>query len=405
MAATGTAALTNEVKPDYHQAYLIAAQSMLYHDQFSYARSTTENRKGSSVNFPIVESQQPSTAVLSELADVVPTAMNVNEIVTTLEEYGSAIQVTRLAASTAYADVYKQAAEINGYNLAESIDYVVRAVIGQGSQVVYQNAKTSRAGLNGLTTSGDRMSAAFLTRLMTFASAVKMPKHEDGSVCGVIHPFVQYDLLQDTQAVAMSQYSHPEMLFNGEFAYWGGCRLVMSPATKVFWGQGGAAASSFSSTAAAAINVGDNNIKVTANTNLAVGNIMTLQDAAETGNTWSDTNEGFYVTTVGTGGSTGTGITGFSIDPGPGNNRGARYAHANGITVNNNSAVFPTVMLGPQSITKAYFEGAGPYGETTITGPFDVLGRFLNFGWWALLGWTRTRDGWLLRGETGSLQA
>lgn len=405
MAATGTAALTNEVKPDYHQAYLIAAQSQLYFDQLSYARSTTEQRRGISVNFPIVESLQPAESVLSELADVVPVAMNVNEIVTTLQEYGNAIQVTRLAASTSYADVYKQAAEINGYNLAESVDYVVRAVIGQGSNVVYQNSRTSRATLNGLTTAADRMSAAFLTRLMTFASATKMPKYMDGALCAVIHPFVQYDLLQDPQAVAMSQYNHPELLFNGEFGMWGGARLVMSPGVKVFWGQGGTAASSLVSTSAAAISVGDSNIKATSVTNLSVGNVLTLQDAAESGNTWTDTNEGFYVTTVGTSGAGGTGVTGFAIDPGPGNSRGCRYAHANGIVINNSSAVFPTVLVGPQSITKAYYEGAGPYGETTITGPFDVLGRFLNFGWWGLFGWTRTRDGWLLRGETGSLQA
>lgn len=405
MAATGTAALTNEIKPDYHQAYLIAAQSMLYHDQFSFARSTTENRKGASVNFPIVESLQPQTMVLSELADVVPVSMAVNEIVITLQEFGNAIQVTRLAASTSYADVYKQAAEINGYNLAESIDFIVRAVIGQGSQVVYQNAKTSRASLNGLTTAGDRMSAAFLTRLATFATAVKMPKHEDGSICGVMHPFVQYDLLQDTQAVTMSQYSHPEILFNGEFAYWGGTRLVVSPGTKVFWGAGGAASSSLSSTTAAAINVGDSNVKMTSVTNLAVGNVLSLQDASETGNTWTDTNEGFYVTSIGTTGATGTGVTGFAIDPGPGNSRGCRYAHASGITATNNAAVYPTVFMGPQSITKAYYEGAGAFGETTITGPFDVLGRFLNFGWWGLFGWTRTRDGWLIRGESGATQA
>jgi N4-gp56 family major capsid protein len=405
MAATGTAALVNEIKPDYHSAYLIAAQSMLFFDQLTYPRSTTQNRKGASVNFPIVESQQPSTSVLDELADVVPVAMNINEIVATLQEYGNAIQVTRLAASTSYADVYKQAAEINGYNLAESLDYIVRSVIGQGQNVVFQNARTARSSLNGLTTSADRMSAPFLSKLMTFASATNMPKYQDGALCSVMHPNVFYDLQQDPQTVAMSQYSHPELLFNGELAMWNGIRIVQASGQKVFWGAGGSAASSLSTTTAAAINVGDTNLKLTSVTNLSVGNILNIIDTAETGNTWANTNEGFYVQAVGTAGAGGTGVTVMAITAGPGSNGGARYAHSSGATANNNAAAYPTNILGPQSITKGYYEGAGPYGETTITGPFDVLGRFLNFGWWALLAYQRTRERWLLRGETGSSQA
>lgn len=405
MAATGTASLANEVKPDYHNQFLIAAQSVLYFDQLAYGRSTSTNRKGASINFPIVESNQPATSVLDELADVVPVAMNVNEVVVTLQEYGNAVQVTRLAASVSYADVYKQAAEINGYNLAESIDYIVRSVAGQGSNIVFQNGKTSRANLNGLTTPGDRMQAAFIARLMTFASATNMPKYMDGALCSVMHPNVFYDFQQDPQAVAMSQYSHPELLFNGELAMWNGVRVVQGSGQKVFWGAGGARSSSLSTTTAAAINVGDTNIKLTSVTTVNVGDILNIIDAGETGNTWTNTNEGFYVQAVGTAGAGGTGVTVMAITAGPGSNGGARYAHASGTTANNNAAVYPTNIVGPQSITKAYYEGAGAYGETTITGPFDVLGRFLNLGWWGLFGWQRTRERWLLRGESGSSQA
>lgn len=408
MAVTGTAALSNEIKPDYHQAYLIAAQGMLYHDQLTYARSTTSNRRGASVNFPIVESQQPATNTLSETADVVPVSMTVNEIVVTMQEYGNAIQVTRLAASTSYADVYKQAAEINGYNMAESVDYVVRSVIGQGQNVVYANNATARSGLNGITTPATRMSGAFLAKGMGFARKLTTPMYSDGSLCAVMDPWVQYDLVQDPQVVGMSQYSERSLLFNGELAYWNGVRIVVSPKTKVFWGAGGARASALATTTATNINVGDTVIYLTSVTTVNVGDILNIIDAAETGNTWTNTNEGLYVQNVGTAGSKASGATGvtvMAIDAGPGTNGGARYAHAVATTATNNSAVFPTVLLGPQSVTKAYYEAAGAYGETTVTGPFDVLGRLLNLGWWGLFGWQRTRERWMLRLETGSSQA
>lgn len=405
MAATGSVALANEIKPDYHKAYLVASQPLLYQDQLTYPRSTSTNRRGASVNFPITESLQPATSVLTELNDVVPVAITANEIVVTLQEYGNAIQVTRLAASTAYADVYQQAAELNGYNMAESIDFVVRSVYGQGSVSMLPATRTTRASINGLTTATDRMAGAFLSKGMSFASKTTMPKYPDGALCCVIDPFVHYDLMQDPQVVGMSQYSHPELLFNGEIAYWNGTRIVLSPRVKTFWGGGGAASSSLATTSAAAINVGDTTILVNSVTTVNVGDTINIIDAAETGNVWTNTNEGARVSAVGTAGAGGTGITVEFIEPGPGSVGGARYAHANGVTVNNNSSVYPTVLLGPQSVTKAYYEGAGAYGETTVTGPFDVLGRFLNFGWWGLFGWTRTRERWLIRLETGSSQA
>ncbi len=332
MAATGTAALANEIKPDYHAEYLIAAQPLLYFDQTTYPRSTSQNRRGSSINFPISESQQPATSTLGELADVVPVSMNVNEVVVTLQEYGNAIQVTRLAASVSYADVYKQAAEVNGYNMAESVDYIVRSVMGQGQNLIFQNGRTSRATLNGITTSADRMTAAFLAKLMTFSSATIMPKYTDGMLCSIMHPNVFYDLQQDPQAVAMSQYQQRELLFNGELALWNGIRIVQAGGQKVFWGAGGARASALATTTAAAINVGDTNIKLTSVTTVAVGDVLNIIDATETGNTWTNTNEGFYVQAVGTAGAGGTGVTVMAISGGPGSNGGARYAHASGAT-------------------------------------------------------------------------
>lgn len=406
MATTTSTVLTNEVKALYDADFLLQGQSVVYWDQFANLRMVMDGQRGITYNFPIIESQQPNTAPLDELTDVSPQQMRANEIVVTLQEFGGAIEVTKFAVAVAYADVYQQAAFANGYNLAESFDFIARAVFGQGSRVIYQNAKTARSGLDGQQTAASRINSAFLMRLsMVFARSIKMPLYEDGAVCTVLHPFVMYDLSQDPTIQTMSQYSHPELLFNGEVAYWGGTRIVVSSNAKGFWGAGANAATSLSTTLAAAANIGDTNIKLTSVTGLTVGMMLAILDATEPANTWSDTNELFYITAVGTSGAGGTGIDGFAIDPGPGDGAGLRYAHASGKTVNNSNSVYPIVIFGPNSVTKAASDFTGPYGQTVVSGPFDRLGRFLTFGWYAIVGFARTRNAWIFRGEVGSSQS
>lgn len=405
MATTGTTAAANEIRALYDSEYYFQGQNNVYFDQLTNLKVEMNGVRGSSVNFPIVDSGVPQTAQLDELEDVVPQALKPSEVSITIGEYGGAVEVTKLASATSYADIYEQAAWMNAYSMAESVDMVVRAVACQGSRVFYQNARTARSSFAGISTAADRISMAFLElSSVLLARGTKMPLWEDGSICTVMHPFVYYDLLQQSDPRNMAIRLAPEILFNGELAYWGGLRIVVSGAAKGFWGAGAAAVSSLSTTLAAAANPGDTNIKVASVTTVNVGNWVSIIDGAEPGNTWTDTNELFYVTTVGTLGAGGTGLTGFCLDPGPGDGGGLRYAHASGTTVNNNNSVFPLPMLGPNSITKVCSDLTGPWGDTVVVGPLDHLGRFKSVGWYLLAGWGRTRNAWIYRMECGSSQ-
>jgi len=402
---TGTVALAPEVKAMYDADFYIQGQSVLYWDQFCDLKGPIMNgQRGISQNFPIIESLQPNPTVLDELIDVAPQQMRGSEVVVTLSEYGNAIEVTKFLVATAYADVYKQAAYINGYNLAESYDYIARAVFGQGSRVWFQNKHNARVQFAGQSQTADQMTIRFIELLsLVAARSAKMPLYEDGAVCTAIHPFVFYDLMQDPTnggLRTMALYSHPEILFNGELAYWAGLRMVVTANAKGFWGAGAPPTSAVATTLGAAANPGDTTISVAAGTNIAVGMWLAIQDAAEPGNTWSDSNELFMVTGV-----AGTTVTGFALDPGPGDAAGLRFAHASGAVVNNNNSVFPVPVFGPNSVTKASSDWTGPYGETVVTGPFDRLGRFLTFGWYGIEGYSRTRNAWLFRGEVGSSQS
>jgi N4-gp56 family major capsid protein len=414
VATTGSAALANEIKALYDGTFYLQGQSLVYWDQFCDLREQMNGERGQTYNFPLIASLQPNTGALDELSDIVAQQLRAAEIVVTLQEFGGAVEITKYAVATSYADVYKQAAFTNGYNLAESLDMVVRVVAGQGSRQFFvttaSSAIVARSGIDGVAnpvTSANphTISSTFLFFLSMLGRSVKMPLYEDGCVVTNFHPFLMYDLIQDKTISTLAQYSHPELLFNGEVAYFSSVRMVVSANAKVFYSAGAVnAGGSTVTTLSAQVNVGDTTLAITSGTNIQNGQWCGVLDGTEPGNSWFETNELFRVIS----GGTTTSVTGFFLDPGPSvgtNEGGARYAHASGKTFSNSRCVYPIPILGPNSITKICSSFTGPYGETVVTGPFDRLGRFLTFGWYGLLGYARTLNSWLFRGEVGSAMA
>jgi N4-gp56 family major capsid protein len=402
VAITGTAELSNEVKIIYDADYEIAAQSNVYWDQLCDPKQVDEGQRGQTVSGFILENTNPNTSPLNEKEEVVGQTLSANEWQVSIQEFGGTIEVTRFLAATAYVDVYQQAAYANGYNLAETFDLLARAVAGQGSRRFFNPAAgiSARSAIAGRSTASHRISASFLEWLNVLARTSRMPLFQDNTVVCPAHPFVYYDLLQSTDIRQMSQFQHPDLLFNGEIAMWSSIRFILSANAKVFYGAGAATALAINTTLAAANDPGDATLVLTNAAGIVPGMWINIVDAVETGNTWYDTNELFHVLSV-----NGNEVTGFALDPGPGDAGGLRFAHNAGTAVTDRNAVYPLVLMGPRSVTKAYSSFTGPYGESVVTGPFDKLGRFLNFGWYAMLGYTRTRSSWVLRGEVGSSMA
>jgi len=401
----GSGTLAPEVRAQYDKEYLIASQANLAYDQLTDARDAPDAPNGVSREFPLIDSLQPQFGVLDEMTDVTPQVMRANAISVTLGEHGGAVQLTRFVIGVSYSDVLEQAAYANGYNMAESIDIFARDTMGQGGRQYFPVAGATRATLSGATAT-HKLAPGPLELVSMLARQRGMPLFPDNTLAAVCHPFVIYDLLQDTASIrALSIQQHAEIMFNAEIAYWGGIRLVSTRNAKILWGAGAANASAVATTLAANSLVGDSNIKVTAITNIAVGQTLTLVDVTEPGNTWTNTNEGFVVTAVGTAGAGGTGITGYAVDPGPGDAGGLRFAHTSGIAITNNYSVFPVSVVGPRSVVKAWSTLTGPYGESVVAPSVDTLGRFQAIGWYAILGYARTRTDWVNRIEVASSQA
>lgn len=70
------------------------------------------------------------------------------------------------------------------------------------------------------------------------------------------------------------------------------------------------------------------------------------------------------------------------------------------VTEGDDVAAIP--IFGPKSVMKAYASEVGEFGETKVTGPFDTLERFVNIGWYAVMGWNQTRGLWTVRLEVAT---
>ncbi len=80
-------------------------------------------------------------------------------------------------------------------------------------------------------------------------------------------------------------------------------------------------------------------------------------------------------------------------------NFGFRYAHVTGVATTEAAQVGAMVLQGPRSVGKAYSSITGPKGDLRVTGPFDAIGRFVNFSWYFIGGYGIVSQKWLLRLE------
>ena len=390
MAMTTTSTFGDSVAALYKKDYLVAATGMEYFDQLSWQREAmAANGSGSSQIFPIYEAMDVATTTLTEASDVTPVAATDSAVTITVAEYGNAVQLTSLLKATAYTDVGKAAAELVGINRARSLDIVVRDVAMAGSNVLRVKNVTARTSL---TESNHLLDFGTLVAAVSRARSWNVPTGPDGYYTGVVNPMVSAELMMIPQWQSVSEYQDKTNIYAGEIGELAGIRFIESYNGKLFYGGGDVPATgSNNATITAAAAAGDTSITLSANLGVSVGDFLVIGNAASALET--AVSEQVQVTALN--GLVAT-VSGIGNAQG---NFGLRYAHVNGAKVSESTQVGAIALQGPKSIGKVYSSITGPKGDLRITGPYDVLGRFVSFGWYHLGGWAITSQHWLLRLE------
>ena len=201
MAYTSTSSVSSDTTAFEQLAYF-ALRSQPMFEMVADVKSTNQSHPGSAVQFNIYNDLSQATSALTETSDVTAVALGDSTVTVTLAEYGNAVITTAKLRGTSFLNVDADAANIIGYNMANSIDNVVHDVLVGGTNVLYGGDATSTATLDAT----DNLDAGDIRQAvaaMRGDSAMAM----DGNVyVGFIHPDVSFDLREDTAVTDIIQY-------------------------------------------------------------------------------------------------------------------------------------------------------------------------------------------------------
>jgi len=201
MAYTSTSSVSSDTTAFEQLAYF-ALRSQPMFEMVADVKSTNQSHPGSAVQFNIYNDLAQATSALTETSDVTAVALGDSTVTVTLAEYGNAVTTTAKLRGTSFLNVDADAANIIGYNMANSIDKVVQDVLVGGSNVAYGGDATSTATVDAT----DNLDAGDIRKAVAALRSASAPTMEGGVYVGFIHPDVSFDLRADTAVTDVIQY-------------------------------------------------------------------------------------------------------------------------------------------------------------------------------------------------------
>ena len=201
MAYTQASSVSSDTTAFEQLAYF-ALRSQPMFEMVADVKSTNQSHPGSAVQFNIYNVLSQATSALTETSDVTAVALGDSTVTVTLAEYGNAVTTTAKLRGTSFLNVDADAANIIGYNMANSIDKVVQGVLVGGSNVSYGGDATDTDEL----AAGDTITASLIRKAVANLRGDSAPTMEGGVYVGFIHPDVSYDLREDTAVTDVIQY-------------------------------------------------------------------------------------------------------------------------------------------------------------------------------------------------------
>jgi N4-gp56 family major capsid protein len=230
---TGTSALSNVVQAAVDQYVRAELRHTPMLRSIADTRPVAVDKPGSSVALYIHSDLAPAITPLSETVDPDFVALP-NPTATTLTpvEYGNATVATVKARATSFADVDPYQRDAVMYNMRDSLDLLVQAVVSGGTNVRYANSKTATNTVTSQDTIKSSDVRYIVAKLRGNAAAGKR-----GDLYGAwIHPDVSCDLRSETGAGAWRdshQYAAPGVFWPGEIGVYEGAFFVETARVKV----------------------------------------------------------------------------------------------------------------------------------------------------------------------------
>lgn len=230
----GTVVGANLVTQAYDRLVEFALRSVPTFRSVADKKVGNQTHPGSSVLFQLYNDLAVATTALTETVD--PDAVAVpatSTVAVTLNEYGNSIISTRKLDLFSLADVEPALANIVAFNMNDSLDTVVRAVLAGGAQVIRESAGAlSTSAAVTTITSTDTLKSRDIRYAVAKLRAANVVPRRGSLYASYIHPEVSHDLRAETGAGAWRQpheYVDPSGIYAGEIGTYEGVAFIESP--------------------------------------------------------------------------------------------------------------------------------------------------------------------------------
>ena len=227
MAYTQTSSVSSDTTAFEQLAYF-ALRSQPMFEMVCDVKSTNQSHPGSAVQFNIYNDLAQATSALTEASDVTAVALGDSTVTVQLAEYGNAVTTTAKLRGTSFLNVDADAANIIGYNMANSLDNIVHGELVGGSNVLYGGDATATGEL----AAGDIITASLLRKAVANARSASAPTFDGGVYVGFIHPDVSYDLRSAAAVTDVIQHQIRQdagAVRNGSIGVFGGIDFIETP--------------------------------------------------------------------------------------------------------------------------------------------------------------------------------
>jgi len=229
----GTVVGANLVTQAYDRLVEFALRSVPSFRAVADKKPVSQTHAGSSVLFQIYNDLAAKTSTLTETVDVEAVAVPATTTVAvTLNEYGNSIISTRKLDLFSLADVEPALANIVAFNMNDSLDEVIKAVLGAGTKVIREIAGAiSTAAVTGVSAT-DTIKAKDIRYVVAKMRAANVVPRRGNLFASYIHPEVSHDLRAETGTAAWRQpaeYVNPAGIYAGEIGTFEGVAFVESP--------------------------------------------------------------------------------------------------------------------------------------------------------------------------------
>ena len=231
--------LSPEMKTFYDMRLLDYAQAELVHDQFGQKRDIPKNG-GKKIEFRAFSPLAKAMVPLTEGVTPAGNKLDVTKIEAEVAQYGDFIVQSDVLELTALDNTIMEATKILGRQAGLTLDTVTRNVLQGGTNVMYapkvsggsETEVTSRAGLDATAL----LTVDLCEQITANLRALNAPTI-NGDYIGIIHPYVAYDLMRDTDWRKPREYVDTDGLYEGEIGKVGGIRFVQSTEAKIYRGD------------------------------------------------------------------------------------------------------------------------------------------------------------------------